>query len=316
MSRYTGYLCVSCEHPFKNDDDIVVCPDCGAPHHRSCYMTPGQCALAHKHSEDFVWQGEPPNIGNAAPSALCTSCNSVNPPNSRHCQMCGSLLKAPDDNSAGHNHANHGQYTQGNYGTFLHTGEFDQWEIGGVSAKELAAYTGDKAYYFLRQFKLIAESRRQLSWNWAALLFNFLYFFFRKMYKVGIVLLAFYIMSYVPSFLIYFGPTDATVEMYGIAIHYNSQIAEKAAPIMALFHFARVFVNLWCAVMANKVYLHTALTAISHVKNSTEELGGAQGYYEALYHQGRPNRVAVALLIMLFFMFYVLFTQFVSWEPL
>ncbi len=34
---YTGKKCPICSEKFKADDDIVVCPKCGAPYHRSCY---------------------------------------------------------------------------------------------------------------------------------------------------------------------------------------------------------------------------------------------------------------------------------------
>ena len=36
-NRYSGLCCPVCKVKFKDDDDIVVCPACGAPHHRSCY---------------------------------------------------------------------------------------------------------------------------------------------------------------------------------------------------------------------------------------------------------------------------------------
>jgi len=35
----------------------VVCPDCGTPHHRSCYAENGGCANAARHDEDgFEWR--------------------------------------------------------------------------------------------------------------------------------------------------------------------------------------------------------------------------------------------------------------------
>ncbi|MGN1051081.1 MAG: RING finger protein, partial [Acutalibacteraceae bacterium] len=47
---YIGYKCPVCEKNFHADDDIVVCPECGAPHHRSCYEQIGKCAFSEKHS--------------------------------------------------------------------------------------------------------------------------------------------------------------------------------------------------------------------------------------------------------------------------
>ena len=41
--RYSQEKCPVCENEFTNDDDIVVCPLCGTPHHRECYKKNGEC---------------------------------------------------------------------------------------------------------------------------------------------------------------------------------------------------------------------------------------------------------------------------------
>ena len=33
---FTKYTCPVCGETFQNGDDVVVCPECGAPHHREC----------------------------------------------------------------------------------------------------------------------------------------------------------------------------------------------------------------------------------------------------------------------------------------
>ena len=37
MPKYYGCPCEGCGKPLTLQDDIVVCPDCGAPYHRVCY---------------------------------------------------------------------------------------------------------------------------------------------------------------------------------------------------------------------------------------------------------------------------------------
>ena len=41
--EFTQYNCPVCEKKFENGDDIVVCPECGTPHHRECYDSLGRC---------------------------------------------------------------------------------------------------------------------------------------------------------------------------------------------------------------------------------------------------------------------------------
>ncbi len=41
MPKYYGCPCEGCGKPLTLQDDIVVCPDCGAPYHRTCYEKMG-----------------------------------------------------------------------------------------------------------------------------------------------------------------------------------------------------------------------------------------------------------------------------------
>lgn len=63
-NRYSGLCCPVCKVKFKDDDDIVVCPVCGAPHHRSCYNQTGRCAYEQFHGTESQWRdprnAEPP----------------------------------------------------------------------------------------------------------------------------------------------------------------------------------------------------------------------------------------------------------------
>lgn len=54
---YLGLKCGVCGENFKEDDDVVVCPDCGTPSHRTCYKENKGCPNADKHGEDFVFDG-------------------------------------------------------------------------------------------------------------------------------------------------------------------------------------------------------------------------------------------------------------------
>ena len=42
MPKYYGCPCEGCGKPLTLQDDIVVCPDCGAPYHRDCYEKLGR----------------------------------------------------------------------------------------------------------------------------------------------------------------------------------------------------------------------------------------------------------------------------------
>ncbi len=70
MGKLNGTVCEVCREPFKDDDDIVYCPDCGAPVHRSCWHEKGECPYAHLHGEGFVWKPAEEEKEQEEPDAL------------------------------------------------------------------------------------------------------------------------------------------------------------------------------------------------------------------------------------------------------
>ncbi|MEG0116039.1 MAG: RING finger protein, partial [Hydrogenoanaerobacterium sp.] len=56
MEKYIGICCPVCNKPFTAEDDIAVCPQCGAPHHRSCFKELGRCAFTEQHAPGNEWK--------------------------------------------------------------------------------------------------------------------------------------------------------------------------------------------------------------------------------------------------------------------
>ncbi|MCL2755415.1 MAG: hypothetical protein FWD35_06855 [Oscillospiraceae bacterium] len=49
--KYEGAKCIACNVEFDEAFQVVVCPDCGALHHRACYALEGQCINTAKHGQ-------------------------------------------------------------------------------------------------------------------------------------------------------------------------------------------------------------------------------------------------------------------------
>ena len=78
MTRYTGNHCPVCEQAFTDEDDIVVCPDCGTPYHRACWQKVGACMHKSEHAAGFEWQPEfGPEAEKAAHEATCPNCGTA-----------------------------------------------------------------------------------------------------------------------------------------------------------------------------------------------------------------------------------------------
>ena len=84
----------------------MVCPECGAPHHRSCYHQNKGCAFSDRHSAGFHYQAEeePPHSdeqGSGGTALPCRVCGAPVPQNSLFCPRCGTPANAQVFRSGG-----------------------------------------------------------------------------------------------------------------------------------------------------------------------------------------------------------------------
>jgi len=89
---YFGYKCQVCDNEFVKGDDIVVCPECGTPHHRECYNSLGHCVNESKHSKEYDYikdietqKEESANTDVDSELIICKVCGAKNPSDS----FCG-----------------------------------------------------------------------------------------------------------------------------------------------------------------------------------------------------------------------------------
>ena len=56
--KFENQICPVCEKTFTENDTIVVCPECGTPHHKDCYFSLGECKNKAFHAEGFSYKIE------------------------------------------------------------------------------------------------------------------------------------------------------------------------------------------------------------------------------------------------------------------
>lgn len=182
--------CPYCEKVFTGGDDVVYCPECGTPHHRACWLEHGECANSAKHPEGFIWKNESPDPiketasgekREAEDQSDCPNCGAENPPNALICTECGMRLGSTPS----------GERFSYNTDFFMRgISESPDEDIGGITVKEAAMYTQNKASDYVKKFAKQNRSGKKTGWNWAAFLFSPLWFFYRKLYKAGLCFVA------------------------------------------------------------------------------------------------------------------------------
>lgn len=181
-----GVTCVRCHAYLFDDDDVVYCPVCGAPHHRECYNELGHCGLEALHGTDKQYdklkaaeetvpadEAERGHTGeNAEGEITCQMCHESYDFSLNACPKCG----APNVAKAG-----------GSFVNFDFLGGVPaDCDIGeGVTAEEAKRLVAANTPRYIPKFAVLNKKNRA-SWNWMAFLFPCEWMLSRKMYKNGV----------------------------------------------------------------------------------------------------------------------------------
>lgn len=178
MLYYEGLSCPVCHQPFQKNEDIVVCPECGLPHHRSCWRVENRCQQEELHGTARQWskekavaastKGHLPPEGQPQNSRICPHCFTKNAEFTEFCTHCGHSLGATEWHSA----AAHTPYVQP-----MHSGS-------SAEEQALSAYVGVNTQYYTSRFRNMREGRGG-GWNWAGFLLGPLWLLYRKQYALG-----------------------------------------------------------------------------------------------------------------------------------
>lgn len=169
--RYIGDLCPICKESFKQDDDIVVCPLCGTPHHRNCYKKNGECAHSEKHNEGYRWEH--------------TATNSQPVPEKAENPV------TPFSQYANQSEAHNSRDAASTVFWGTQQNPFDAYPkelCDSVATEEAAEFVQMNAFKYLQNFFYQKSGKK--TFNWAAFFFAPYWFFYRKLYKLGVIFLA------------------------------------------------------------------------------------------------------------------------------
>lgn len=168
-----GKKCPVCNSYLFAEDDVVFCPICGLPHHRSCYNSLGHCAKEELHGTDEQYDAKKDaaptqNADTAKPNdeSICPNCKNRLKKDMLVCPYCGRPKNA-------------------SLFTFDALGGVKAGEdLGnGVTAGEAAEFVKINTTRYIPKF--LSLKSRKASWNWAAFLFPEGWFLSRKMYLIG-----------------------------------------------------------------------------------------------------------------------------------
>lgn len=267
--RYTNEQCPVCNEHFKNDDDIAVCPYCGTPHHRECYKANSDCANHHKHNDGFKWE----------PTFVYQEDTQPPAPTSEETFQSGQ----PNDI----NQTPFGMPFMANP-----LASFPPELEEGVKTEDVAIFVRQDAIKYIGKFQQIKNGKK--TWNWAAFFFAPYWFFYRKLYKLGAIILAVLLLLSAISFLppaVRFANTvydyEAKLEELSESIEtdaeYQSAMTELSADMRTIFEenstgialivfqsTASLAVSIFIGLNANKWYYKHTISQIKKIKSENK----------------------------------------------
>lgn len=167
---FKNYFCPVCNNKFTEDDDVVVCPECGTPHHRDCYFSNGGCFNSDKHNSDE-------NISETYTDAAA-----------KEKKILPEITVEFDDD----------KYKERNefFKNAADSAPSQTPIIGGKHGYLFEIAVGKNQRYYIPRFMLMDKFKKGLNWNFCAFLCPFAWSLYRKMYKLSVLVLAVYILVF------------------------------------------------------------------------------------------------------------------------
>ena len=230
-------LCPVCKAKLFTDE-VAFCPECGAPHHKQCYLKLGHCAYEEFHGTENQWQ--PPQ----------------EQPEEEQ-QVVEQTQQAPAPQPV----VVEQQNTQQNP-FFVANGIDKDEDIGGVKAEDIAKFVGYNALRYIKVFRKFATRKTKVNWNWLAFFLPEFWLVSRKCYPQAI-LTAFYTVLH--SFIY----TKATENAEFMAALQSGVVTENVwgiCKILLLTSVISLLINLFFGLFGDYIYKKRVYSTIEQMK--------------------------------------------------
>lgn len=263
MSYYISEKCLICNKEFTESDDIVVCPECGTPYHRSCYKEKKQCVNSALHKTGGSWMADSMAKRKAenAIKKICPQCACLNDNSNENCVNCG--YKLADDSCKKINIDDSKVIRIDSDNEYYGMNPLETMDDESkVTLGEVADYVKVNKLFYLPVFRRIKSTGIKVSLNIIAFLFPQYYFANRKMYFwTGIILLAGFIIE-IPSLIVFISESNMDTGMIS-AYFENHPISPK---IVNLFYCFEIILKVIFGLLANNLYLRHIILKLKKIK--------------------------------------------------
>ena len=274
--KIEGKKCPVCQGYLFEEDEIVWCPDCGAPHHKDCYKAAGHCGFLNLHGTEELKnmlnessqeqeQREEQQTENKAPkvNVRCASCGATFPLEYDRCPNCSAINMAKN----------------GHYFMFdMLGGVKPDEDLGdGVTATQAKNFVSVSTNRFIPKFAALKNGAKRRFFSWWSFFFPTANFALRKMYPTaflsGILEIAGTLLMYPFSIAINQLGLEKTEDMYN---YIQAGVSKDMLILMylALIGTAILFLyKLFCGLNFDRIYYRHTISKVNEIEkeDSTKE---------------------------------------------
>ena len=304
---FVGAKCPYCNQILTDRDDIVVCPECGTPHHRSCYFEHNQCANHALHGS-FEWsqtseeeQKRPVMIDplsrksdpdtNPLPEVdTCPYCGMDNPYGDKYCRRCGHPL--PSYRSS------RDLYAKNRPPIVIQQISLDE-RIDGIPIRDWLIYLGSTGVSNIRTFlKQNAKNGSVFGFSVGAFFFPFLYFLYYKVWGVSAAVLIIDLLLNLPAILL-----QANFPLASLLSISPSKLTVIANILSYVYLGLVAILSLFSKTIVRR-------NAAQKIKSYRRSCTNEEEYMTLLKSKSCPNKILMSTLMILYIisMFFLLFT--------
>ncbi len=263
--------CVACKAYLFEDDDVVHCPVCGAPHHRECYKNLGHCALEELHGTPEEYDIE--KIRSAKTPETEENTDKEADVSTVNCRICGEEFDS-----------NLGKCPHCSSPNFFANGSFSQFDfLGGVpadynidedvTAEEAKKFVLSNTHRYIPKFVLLGKNKK-VSWNWMAFLLPSSWMLSRKMYKSGIITGLLSIISVLLTIpLVKILPVNMNYSELLVWMTENLQEIGPAIFIVAFLGSSlSIVIQILSGLFGDYMYKNHVIKSIKEIKKDSEDI--------------------------------------------
>lgn len=285
MSKYTGSQCIICQNLFREEDDIVVCPECGTPYHRSCYQSAGQCVNEKLHASGVSWQQQRDATREKIGGRECPNCHHTNVPGAQQCEVCYHRFEEEAGSAANGRPGVNIRMADGS--TYFYDGTdptcglpkdemFEEERL-----EDIANFVRDNTLIHLFNFKKFKETGKKIAFNLWALLCPHLFFAHRKMWLASVLVILISAVLGIPSMLgsLYTVLDDPEqlelmmdiyqidmLAMFGNALPFLEAHADRIGLLADVSNFLTVALRIVLCLFANWMYYRHVLRRVKKIR--------------------------------------------------